>query len=103
MIFKGIMLQTAEGLQLCRFRLALVTCDLPARAMVVAMKNHNGQCACLYCYHTGITVGDDHLHRYWPYDPIALRRSHASFIQDVSEAVHSNTPVRRLTYVKEFV
>jgi hypothetical protein len=90
----GKVFQTEEGLRLRRFRLVTVTCDLPARAMVVGMKNFNGISAYLYCYHRATTVGDDHLHRYWPYNPDTLDRTHASIIRDISEAVHSMTPVR---------
>ncbi|XP_062519358.1 uncharacterized protein LOC134194453 isoform X2 [Corticium candelabrum] len=88
---EGVKFQTAEGQQLCHARLTLVTCDLPARAMVSCMKQHNGICACIYCYHTGITVGDDHLHRYWPYNSTAACRTHESIIRDVLEAVQSKT------------
>lgn len=87
------MFQTPEGLKLCRARLTLVACDLPARAMLLGMKHHNGRCACLYCYHNGTTIGDDHLHRYWPYNPTAVGRTHDTIMRDVSEAVHSNTAV----------
>ena len=80
---------TPEVLQHCRALLILITCDLPARAMVLCMKQHNGQHACPYCYNPGITVGDDHLHRFWPYKSDATARTHADVVGDVTQAVDS--------------
>ena len=59
----GALFETARGMQRCRTRLVLVTCDLPARAMLLCMKIFNGIAACCYGYHPGMTIGDDHLHR----------------------------------------
>ena len=89
----GCVFQTAMGLQRCRARLVLVTCDLPARAMVLCMKQFNGRYGCCYCYHPGKTVGDDHLHRFWPYDYTAEPRNHASMKEDIKEALTSHMAV----------
>lgn len=94
----GVLYDTVKGLKRCRVRLALVSCGLPARAMVTSMKQHNGKCTCLYCYHSGVTVGDDHLHRYWPYDQDAVLQSHDSVKLDISEAVNLQVPVSKPAY-----
>ena len=88
-----MMFETAEGCQHCTARLILITCDLPARAMLLCMKNHNGKCSCCYCHQEGVTVGDDHLHRYWPYDSNATPRSHDELRRAVIEAVNIQSPV----------
>ena len=90
----GAPFETARGMQRCRARLVLVTCDLPARAMLLCMKNFNGIAACCHCYHPGMTIGDDHLHRYWPYDGTLERRTHESMKQDVITATATNSAVR---------
>ena len=57
----------------------------------MSMKHHNGRYAC--CYNPGVTIGDDDLHRYWPYDPTADARSHESIMADIKEAMTAQTPV----------
>ena len=89
----GAIFETGRGMQRCRARLVLVTCDLPARAMLLCMKNHNGISACCYCYHPGMTIGDDHLHRYWPYDSTFENRTHESMKQDVITATATHSAV----------
>ena len=90
----GALFETARGMQRCRARLVLVTCDLPARAMLLCMKIVNGIAACCYGYHPGMTIGDDHLHRYWLYDGTLERRTHESMKQDVLTATATNSAVR---------
>ena len=89
----GALFETARGMQRCRARLVLVTRDLPARAMLLCMKNFNGIAVCCYCYHPGMTIGDDHLHQYWPYDGTLERRRHESMKQDVITATATNSAV----------
>ncbi|XP_062507747.1 uncharacterized protein LOC134184148 [Corticium candelabrum] len=91
---EGALFETARGMQRCRARLVLVTRDLPARAMLLCMKNFNGIAVCCYCYHPGMTIGDDHLHQYWPYDGTLERRRHESMKQDVITATATNSACR---------
>ena len=58
--------------------------------MLLSMKQHNGVCACCFCYHSGMAIGDDHLHRYWPYDCNTVARSHESVLEDIREATESH-------------
>ena len=58
------------------------------------MKQRNGQYACPCCYNPGVTIGSDHLHRYWPIKHDAICRTHASVAGDVTEAVDLRHPVR---------
>ena len=42
----------------------LCSVDLPARAILLNMKQWNGVQGCLYCESTGTVLPGDHLHRY---------------------------------------
>ncbi|XP_062507169.1 uncharacterized protein LOC134183600 [Corticium candelabrum] len=95
----GETFKTAEGLQHCKVILIFITCDLPARAMILCMKQHNGQYACPYCYNPGVTIGSDHLHQYWPIKHDAIARTHASVVSDVTEAVDLRHPVKGMLNV----
>lgn len=69
-------------------RAMLLTCafDLPARALVLDMKQFNGKYACVYCEDEGQTPPGDHLHRFWPHNPHNQRRTHESLLQNATEA-----------------
>ena len=60
----GVSVQTPSGDMLARAVLLACSVDLPARAMLLNMKQWNGIQGCLYCNHEGVTLGTDHLHRY---------------------------------------
>lgn len=62
----GVPVQTPCGDKVGRAILLSCSVDLPARAMLLNMKQWNGRHGCLYCNHEGVTLGTDHLHRYWP-------------------------------------
>ena len=65
----------------------MLTADLPAKAMVLNAKQFNSRYGCSYCESEGATPPSDHLHRYWPYDPSAVLRSHASVVSNTKDAV----------------
>ena len=67
--------------------------------MVLCMKQHNGQYACPYCYNPGVTIGSDHLHRYWPIKHDAIARIDARLVSDVTEAVDLRHPVRLTLFI----
>lgn len=75
-------------------RAILLSCsaDLPARAMLLNMKQWNGRHGCLYCNHEGVTLGTDHLHRYWPPKDSQVR-THSSLMADAEAATKSGSPV----------
>ncbi len=56
----GIVIQTAEGTKQCQARIVPVTCDLPARAMVMCMKQHNRRCLTkLHIVDSALTARDE--------------------------------------------
>ena len=87
-------METPAGTMVARGILLMCSVDLPARAMLLNMKQWNGTNGCLYCEEAGTTIGNDHLHRYWPYKSGISARSHASIIQNAKSAVTSGAPVR---------
>lgn len=60
--------------------------DLPARAILLNMKQWNGQHGCLYCESPGSTVPGNHLHRYWTEDATAINRTHTSLMDNAALA-----------------
>ncbi len=70
-------------------RAVLLACafDLPARVIVLDMKQFNGKYACVYCEDEGETPPGDHLHRFWPHNAADSRkRTHKSLLQNATEA-----------------
>ena len=79
-------------------RSILLACafDLPARALVLQMKQFNGICGCLYCEDTGETEPGNHLLRFWPYNMESTTRirTRQSLLQNATEATLSRNVVR---------
>ena len=60
----GVVVDTPVGTRTARAILINCSVDLPARAILVNMKQWNGKEEILYCESPGTTLGGDHLHRY---------------------------------------
>ena len=85
-------MQTPSGDMLARAILLACSVDLPARAMLVNMKQWNGLHGCLYCENEGVTLGTDHLHRYWiPKD--SQVRTHNYLLHHVEAATITGSAV----------
>ena len=80
MYVAGIAVQTPAGALNAGAILMNCSVDLPARAMVMNMKQWNGISGCLYCEDEGTVIGGDHLHCYWPQQESSVARSHASLL-----------------------
>ena len=78
----------------CSAGAILMNCsmDLPARAMVMNMKQWNGISGCLYCEDEGTVIGGDHLHRYWPQQESSVARSHASLLNMLKQLQELELP-----------
>ena len=70
--YAGVAVHTPAWPMIARVILLFCSVDLPARAIVLNMKQWNGQHGCLNCESPGTTVDGDHLHRYWPKDDSAV-------------------------------
>ena len=61
--------------------------------MVLNEKQFNGQYGCSYCESEGSTPPGDHLHRFWPYEPNLVLRTHAGVVENAKEAMRENDSV----------
>lgn len=95
----GIAVQTPVGVMSAGAILINCSVDLPARAMLMNMKQWNGICGCLYCEDEGSVVGSDHLHRYWPQQASSVQRSHAALLLNAEEATRTGTAVCTCIYL----
>ena len=67
---------TPDGELSCRGMILTCSVDLPAKAAVCNMKGFNGAHSCVTCMDSGDnTVGESHMHRYWPFNPHCEIRS----------------------------
>lgn len=89
----GVDVHTPVGTMRAGAILLTCTVDLPARAMLINMKQFNGIHGCLYCEDEGTVLGADHLHRYWPQQSTSVQRSHASLLRNAEEATRTGTTV----------
>ena len=87
--------QTPAGPHLARAILVNCSVDLPARACITNMKQWNGRHGCTFCEAEGTTIGNDHLHRYWPLTKSRLR-THQSIFGNATEAVRTGSDVSLL-------
>ncbi|XP_048246521.1 uncharacterized protein LOC125377412 [Haliotis rufescens] len=90
---KGIEIDTFLGKKFVKGLLLAVCVDLPARAMVLNMKQFNGKYGCNVCHAEGETQPNCPLHRYYPVGE-SSQRTHKSMVNDVRTAVQSGQAVR---------
>ena len=80
----------------CRCFLICATADIPAKARMLNMKQHNGDHACGKCFQPGTnlrtTTGGNV--RVFPFGKSYPKRTHDDFIEDARQAVNSGKPVR---------
>ena len=76
--------------------LLLSSVDLPARALLMNMKQYNGKFGCLYCEDPGVTLPNNSLHRFWPGMRDGKARTHQSILCDIKAAVVTGEPVSSL-------
>ena len=81
----GIEVQTPGGEMI-----AGVMCpvDLPARAMVLHMKQWNGAYGCASCDDEGTCSDGDHLHHYWLQKDGSIARTHSSVLMHAETATN---------------
>lgn len=91
-------MQTPSGAMIAKAILLNCSVDLPARAIVLNMKQWNGINGCLYCDHEGVTLSGDHLHRDWPLKP-SRPRTHASLLHNAEQAVITGKSVSIASHV----
>ena len=86
-------MKTPAGVMVAGAILLCCSVDLPARAMLMNMKQFNGVCGCLYCENEGTIIGSDHLHRYWPQQNFSSQRTHHSVLSNARDAIATGSVV----------
>lgn len=99
-VYIGVEIQTATGTVCARAMLLIASFDLPARALVMNMKQFNGKNACLYCEQEGTTEHGRSLHRWWPYEAYQVR-THDSLMAAARQATLLKTAVSIILYTGE--
>lgn len=66
----------------------IMSCDLPARALVLNMRQFNGLHACHLCEDEGTTSDRNRLFRWWPYQSTSVLRTKESLINN---GLHATT------------
>ena len=70
------------------------SCDLPARCLVLNMRQFNGAHGCHLCEDEGVTSVRNPLLRWWPFNPASVLRSKESLIQAAVHVTLTNTIVK---------
>ena len=70
-----------------------ISCDLPARCLVLNMRQFNGAQGCHLCEDTGKTSDNNHLFRWWPYQSESILRTNNTLIEDSARAIEMKQPV----------
>ena len=85
-LMTGIEVSTPSGVQTVKAALVAISCDLPARALVLNMRQFNGAEGCHLCEDPGQTAVGNHLFRWWPPNPSNVLRSKESLSADAIKA-----------------
>ena len=92
-ITTGFPVDSPCGPVIAKARLLMCTLDLPAKAIVLNMKQFNGQYGCTYCEDEGVPRASTHLHRNWPYSTSSVARTHDAILRNARESVENKAPV----------
>ena len=92
-VLVGIVVNTPVGEVTARAKLLMFVADLPARALVLNMKQYNGKFGCAHCEDEGQTRATSHLHRNWPFSAVSVPRTHDGIIKNAKDALESREPV----------
>ena len=82
---------TPNGTKKIKAALVAVSCDLPARALVLNMLQYNCTQGCHLCEDTG---KNSKLFRWWPYNGNQVLRTKDTLLQNAYTATSENKPVR---------
>ena len=93
----GVSVQTPTGNSVLHAALLQCSLDLPARALVLNMKQFNGKHGCCYCDAPGKTPPGDHLHRYWPPSSCGAERSQQTMLEDARKTSSTGDAVSDIT------
>ena len=91
----GLTIKSPDGDIPCKAILLMCCADLPARCLLLNMKQYNGKWGCCYCESKGTTRQTSCMHRNWIPERCDLRTC-SSIKQNAIDAVTSGNPVSDL-------
>lgn len=83
----GFDVSTPDGTKHIRAAMVVMSCDLPARAIVLNMKQFNGRHGCHLCEDPGENEAHLPMLRWWPYNSAATLRTKKSLLENSLQAV----------------
>jgi hypothetical protein len=96
-LLRWIIINLSQGVEVKdrRVRVALVaaSCDLPARALVLNMRQFNGRHGCHLCEDEGQTSAGNPLFRWWPPSSTQKLRTKKSLTEDSIKATTNDEVV----------
>lgn len=95
----GIEVSTPDGTKVIKAAIIGISCDLPARALVLNMRQFNGKNGCHLCEDDGKNPPESNLVRYWPYSGEPVPRTRASLIENSRLSISQNETVGLVNYV----
>lgn len=81
----GFDVSTADGVKHIKATMVVMSCDLPARAQVLNMKQFNGKHGCHLCEDPGESRADLPMLRWWPYNSVVTLRTKESLLKNSLE------------------
>ena len=85
--------EVSGGVKQVRAAMVVVSCDLPARAMVLNMRQFNGQHGCHLCDSAGENSTEHPMLRWWPYNSESTNRTKVALMKDSVKATRSGNIV----------
>ena len=73
--------------------LLMLSCDLPARAIVLCQKQFNGEYGCCYCEDSGRPREKMAQVRDWPFTDNLVLRTKTSWVQNAQDCLDKSKPV----------
>lgn len=89
----GVKISTSSGPKTVKAAIIMFSCDLPARAMILNMRQFNGKHGCHLCNDEGQTSASNPLLRWWPYKNSQTMRTKKSLLQSSAQATMSGVIV----------
>lgn len=85
----GVTISTSSGPKTVKAAIIMFSCDLPARAMILNMRQFNGKHGCHLCDDEGQTAASNPLLRWWPYKYPRRMRTKNDILQSSAQATTS--------------
>ena len=90
----GVDVSTPNGVRSCKAAIVMSTVDLPAKAIMLNMKQFNGKHGCSHCEYEGVPRLGMAMIRDWPYrEDAMLARNHHTLLEFAKQAVGQKSVV----------